>query len=278
MISSRVLLGSIAAALVAAGSGCNGSTPRLTLVGTVERTLVEVVAAASEQIVSVEVERGQRVEVGQVLVRLDATFAEAAEARVEAELAAARTAAAIARQDHGRLVTLCEGGVASDQQCERAVLERDEAAARLHAAEASLAAAAKRRSDHVMTAPVAGLVDQLPFDQGERVPAGGVVAVLIADGAPWVRVWIPERVAVQVQPGTRALVSVDGIESELHGRVLVVSREPEFTPHYALTERERMHLVYEARLEIEDGPSSLRAGLPADVVFPSIVGQRPHSP
>jgi HlyD family secretion protein len=49
--------------------------------------------------------------------------------------------------------------------------------------------------------------------------------------------------------------------------VLDVAREPEFTPHYALTERERVHLVYEARVAIEDSPTTLRPGIPAEVAF-----------
>ena len=51
----------------------------------------------------------------------------------------------------------------------------------------------------------------------------------------------------------------------MRGRVLDVAREPEFTPHYALTERDRVHLVYETRVRIEDAPASLRPGVPAQV-------------
>jgi hypothetical protein len=45
--------------------------------------------------------------------------------------------------------------------------------------------------------------------------------------------------------------------------VLDVSREPEFTPHFALTERDRVHLVYETRVGIDDGacrPAPRRSG------------------
>jgi HlyD family secretion protein len=58
---------------------------------------------------------------------------------------------------------------------------------------------------------------------------------------------------------------VAGLEAPLRGRVLDIAREPEFTPHYALTERDRVHLVYETRVEIEDAPAGLRPGAPADV-------------
>ena len=69
----------------------------------------------------------------------------------------------------------------------------------------------------------------------------------------------------RVVPGTPAEIRIDGIGQALHGSVLDVSREPEFTPHYALTERDRVHLVYETRVRIHDAPASLRPGVPAEV-------------
>jgi HlyD family secretion protein len=91
------------------------------------------------------------------------------------------------------------------------------------------------------------------------------MAVLLADGKPWVRVWVPERAIARVAPGTPAEIAIDGLAAPLHGRVLDVAREASFTPHYALTERERVHLVYQTRVEIDDAPIHLRPGVPAEV-------------
>jgi hypothetical protein len=46
-----------------------------------------------------------------------------------------------------------------------------------------------------------------------------------------------------------------------------VARESEFTPHFALTERDRVHLVYETRVTITDAPATIRPGLPAEVTI-----------
>jgi HlyD family secretion protein len=158
-------------------------------------------------------------------------------------------------------------GVASEQALDRARLAYDEASARLHEAEALLTAAHKRLADLSLSSPVPGVLDQIPFDEGERVPAGAVVGVVLADGEPWVRVWVSESVYVRVLPGTPAEIRIDGLGQLLHGSVLDVAREPEFTPHYALTERDRVHLVYETRVRIEDAPASLRPGVPAEVTI-----------
>jgi HlyD family secretion protein len=268
-----------AIALLALAAGCGPADGSVHLVGTVERTLVEIVAPVSEVVIELPLERGVRVAPGQVVARLDPTFAKVEVARAEAALAGARTGAAVADIELERARELSRSRVASPRDLDRARLAHDEAEARLREAEAALAAARKRRSDLVLTSPVAGTVDQLPFERGERVPAGAVLAVLLADEAPWVRVFVPETAVARVAPGTRAEVRIDGIADPLGGRVLDVAREPEFTPHYALTERDRAHLVYETRVRIENAPAELRPGVPAEVqLFPELLATRETPP
>ena len=252
--------------------GCERDDDAIRLVGIVERTLIEVAAPVSETIVAVHVTRGTRVEAGDPLVHLDPILAEIEVTRAEAALAAARSGVAVARHERERARELRAGRATSQQALERAELAHEEAVAREREARARLAAAQKRRSDVILSAPVDGVVDQIPFDLGERVPAGSVLAVLSADGAPWVRVWLPETSFVHVVPGTAAEVRIDGIDGTFRGRVLDVAREPEFTPHYALTERDRVHLVYETRVEIVDAPEELRPGVPAEVVITTASG------
>jgi HlyD family secretion protein len=254
-----------AAALALAAAGCGSEASEIRLVGTVERTQIELVAPISETLVAVNAARGERVEKGRVVVQLDPTFARADVARAEAALAGARTGDLVAHQELERARQLRRRRVASEQDLDRATLARDEAAARLRDAEAQLDAARKREADLTLVAPVDGILDQLPFDPGERVPAGGVLAIVLADAAPWVRVWVPEESYVRVLPGTPAEVSIDGIGHAIGARVLDVSRDPEFTPHYALTERDRVHLVYETRVLLLDAPPELRPGVPAEV-------------
>jgi HlyD family secretion protein len=252
-----------------AAAGCGDDAGTLHLVGTVERTLIEVAAPISEVLSEVDVRRGERVEAGRVLVRLDPTLADAELARAEAALAAARTAAKVATLDLERAQKLRADRVTSQQDLDRARLAHDEAQARLREARAARAVARKRRSDLVLGAPVTGVVDQIPFDLGERVPAGAVLVVLLADEDPWVRVWLPETQFAQVGPGTTASVHVDGVPGRLRGSVLDVAREAAFTPHYALTERDRVYLAYETRVRILDAPPALRPGVPAQVeLFP----------
>jgi HlyD family secretion protein len=81
---------SCAAALVAALAGCSSSADSERLVGTLERDRIEIVAEASEPIVSIEVREGQHVALGDVLMRQETDVANARGAQAEAQVAQAR--------------------------------------------------------------------------------------------------------------------------------------------------------------------------------------------
>lgn len=262
----RLLLRTMGAAGVALA--CREPATDVVMVGTIERTLVEVSAPVSEKLVAVSAVRGAHVAPGDLLARLDDTLARADVAAAEAALAGARARASVAAEEWTRAQRLERESVASHQSLDRARLERDQAAALVREAQARLDAARKRLADLDVVSPVAGVVDQIPFDSGERVPAGAVLAVVLADGQPWARVWLPERAVANVVPGTEADVRIDGRPGIWAGRVLDVGREPEFTPHFALTERERGHLVYETRIVLDDAAlATLRPGVPAEVTI-----------
>jgi HlyD family secretion protein len=252
---------------LAALAACSPPDEGLVLVGTVERTLMEIVAPISETLLEVDARRGVAVHRGDVVARLDPTLAQADVAHAEAGLVAARMALAMAGLDLGRVSRLHQSHIATPQDLERAQLAREETSARLREAEARLAAARHRLEELVLVSPVDGVVDQIPFDPGERVPAGGVVVVVLDGATPWVRVWLPEKRVAQVRPGTPARIRVDGLAATFGGGVLDVAREPEFTPHFALTERDRVHLVYETRVRLDDAPGDLRPGVPAEVTL-----------
>ena len=91
---------------------CASEERNLELVGSVERTLVEIVAPTSEVVVEIAVERGQPVEVGQLLVRLDPILAEAEIARAQATLAGTQTAVIVAQHELERVQ---DGGLSESE-------------------------------------------------------------------------------------------------------------------------------------------------------------------
>jgi len=242
-------------------AGCD--VAEVDLAGTVERRVVELAAPASEVIVELPVAEGERVAAGEVVVQLDTAVWEAELNAHQAGLAAARALLTEAQGEFARQEKLRKSRVSTEQALDAARRQRDEAVAQVAEKQARIAQAEKRLENLTLRAFAPGVVDQLPFEVGERVPAGGVVAVVVADEAPWVRVFMPARAVAKVEVGSPAEVRVAGLDDPLPGTVRYLAREPEFTPHYALTERESAHLVYESRVELDEAPEGLRAGLPA---------------
>lgn len=162
-------------------------------------------------------------------------------------------------QARARLQLLLEGTRTEQVQQAEAVVARSRAAL------AELETSASRYS---LLAPRAALVEALPYKLGERPPAGGVVAVLLADGVPYARVYVPEPLRAAYRPGAKVSLRVDGVEAPLEGRVRFVSAQASFTPYYSMTQRDRTRLSYLAEITVADPRAAdLPAGVPVQVTL-----------
>ena len=258
-----VVIASIILSITCASACKSGDT--IQLVGIVERKTLELSAPISEIIADIPVQENQRVEKGDIVVQLDTEVVAAELVAQEASVAAAEALLTEAEGEFKRQDDLRKARVASPKAVDEARRYRDEAVAQLAERKARVLQAQKRLDDLTIRTHVSGVIDQLPFEMGERAPAGGVVAVVIADEKPWVRVWMPSRVVMRANPQLEVSVRIQGMKEWYKGRLEYISRQPEFTPHYALTERESAHLVYESRIILVESVSDLRPGLPAEV-------------
>jgi HlyD family secretion protein len=118
---------------------------------------------------------------------------------------------------------------------------------------------------HDIVAPVDGIVDSRLLEVGERPGPGQAVMVLLAGEQVYARVYVPEQLRASVTPGMSATIVVDGISEPLAGRVRWVASEAAFTPYYALTERDRGHLTYLAKIDIVEARERLPDGVPVEV-------------
>lgn len=142
------------------------------------------------------------------------------------------------------------------------------AQATLEAARAQLAREQELLQELSIVAPTAGLLEQLPWEVGERVQPGTVVAVILTGSAPYARVYIPEPYRLQINIGSTLPVYIDGMEQALQGEVRWIASEPAFTPYYALNREERSRLMYLAEIQLPDSAADLPAGLPAQAGLP----------
>ncbi|MFC6655643.1 HlyD family secretion protein [Roseibium salinum] len=144
----------------------------------------------------------------------------------------------------------------------------DIARAELAAAEASVETQEKILADLTITASRDGMLDNLPWNLGERVTMGSPIAVMLAGKAPYARVYIPEPHRVKISEGDKLEVRIDGLDEPVDGFVRWISSEPSFTPYYALNQTERARLMYVAEIQLPDSAADLPNGVPAQVVLP----------
>lgn len=143
-----------------------------------------------------------------------------------------------------------------------------EAEALLDSAVAILASEKKKLADLTILATRDGILDNLPWNLGERVTTGSPLAIVLAGKAPHARIYVPEPYRVKLKVGDELVVHVDGLEKTLSGHLRWIATEPAFTPYYALNQEERSRLMYLAEVQLPDSEAHLPNGVPAQVELP----------
>ena len=226
-----------------------------------------------------EVVRGFRYEeIDQARAQL--AEAEAAMIRLEPDLARARVLIREGIEPQSALDTVeanYEAAVAR-RDAARSSLERflngatveelDQAEAEVARADAEIAKLEIDAERMIVVAPRDATIDALPYRTGDEPAVGSPVAVLLADQAPFARVYVPAELRPRAVAGERVSVVVVGFESPFEGRIRMISAEAAFTPYYALTERDRGHFTYLAEIDlIGEEARDLPTGLPVEVSF-----------
>ena len=116
-------------------------------------------------------------------------------------------------------------------------------------------------------APVAGIADTRLFEMGERPNPGQPIMVVLGGKQPHARVYVPERLRVRVRAGSDVELRIDGLDEPVTGTVRWVASEAAFTPYFALTERDRGRLTYEAKVDLDVNGERLPDGVPVEAEF-----------
>ncbi len=231
---------------------------------------------------------------GQAQARLDELVRGPRSEQISAARASAEGAKdelAFRRSDYARVQEIFDKQLASEELLDRAKAALDTAQSNdklrraqlqelltgttgeeLAQAENAVKQAAARRellavdvARHSIVAPVDGIVDSRLFEFGERPSPGQAMMVMLSGTQAYARVYVPEQLRVHVKPGSEATVFVDGLPESIPGRVRWVASEAAFTPYYALTERDRGHLTYLAKIDISEQRDRLPDGVPVEV-------------
>ena len=131
------------------------------------------------------------------------------------------------------------------------------------AAHAALAQAAWKLEQKSVAAPVAGLVQDTYFVEGEYVPAARPVVSILPPGNVKARFYVPEASLSGIAIGRQILVGCDGCPAPIPGKVSFVSSQAEYTPPVLYSKESRSKLVFLIEARLEGG--GLRPGQPVDV-------------
>ena len=249
-------------------------------------------ALESESERAARTEAEQRLRTSQAkLENLQATVRRRAEIEaLRAEIGQARAARALALSQYAQQEKLLKNGFITQAKLDesRAVRDRDvarvvETEAQLRtalqplgreaelkaaegdiaAAQAALAQAAWKLEQRSVAAPVAGMVQDTYFVEGEYVPAARPVVSLLPPGNVKARFYVPEQTLSGMTIGKELQVSCDGCPAPIAGKVSYVSAQAEYTPPvlYSKESRSKLMFLIEVRLE----GAALRPGQPVDV-------------
>jgi membrane fusion protein, multidrug efflux system len=251
-----------------------GIPDQLEAVGTVRAGNSAVIAARIPgTVTSILVKEGERVSKGQLLLTIEAAESTAgaagAQAGVEEALRGveeARTRKSMADATFGRYQKLFQEQAVTRQEFDGREMERDVAAQGLARTEARLAQAREGSKAATavagytrVTAPRAGIVTSKSIDPGMTVFPGMPLLTVEGEGGYRLEVAVPESLLVKVRSGDAVQVAIDGIGSNLSGRVAEVV--PTVDP------ASRTFIV-----KLETGARGLRSGIFGRALFP--VGTR----
>ena len=142
------------------------------------------------------------------------------------------------------------------------------AEAEVHAREAALARAEWELGQKRQQAPKSGLVFDTLYREGEWVPAGRPVVVLLPPENIKVRAFVPEKRIGTIHPGDDSQVTVDGVPRPLSGKISYISPRAEYTPPVIYSQGSRDKLVFMVEVVFDPtAAAELNPGQPVDVQF-----------
>ncbi|MBL8054868.1 MAG: HlyD family efflux transporter periplasmic adaptor subunit [Nitrospira sp.] len=145
------------------------------------------------------------------------------------------------------------------------------AEAEVRAKEAALAKAEWDLAQKHQVAPKAGFVFDTLYREGEWVPAGRPVVVLLPPDHIKVRTFVSQMKLGTIKLGDSVQIMVDGVQGSIDGKVGYISPKAEYTPPVLYSQGSRDKLVFLVEVLFEQTAAvNLHPGQPVDVQFKGI--------
>jgi membrane fusion protein (multidrug efflux system) len=161
----------------------------------------DVTADTQGKVISVLVERGQRVKMGQPVVQLDVRNAALSAREAQANLEAARAQKQLAEEECRRTKTLLEKGAITRSEYDRQATQCTSTLQQVSAAQARADMITKSVSDGLVRAPFDGQVTEKSVAPGEWVAPGRTLFTLVDDDPLKIELSVPEAAVRAIQKG-----------------------------------------------------------------------------
>jgi RND family efflux transporter MFP subunit len=203
-----------------------------------------------------EVKTGDRVQAGQVLIRLDNADLQAKLAQVNAGIAEAEAAYTNASKDYQRFQSLFADQSASQKEMDDITTRYRMAQSRLEGARQMAKEVQAQFAYTRITAPFNGVVTNTFAKAGDLVNPGQPLVAVEAPGSFEIKAQVPENRIHQVQIGDTAEVWIKSLDARVSGTVSELSTSAQNTGGQ-----------YEITLLIKEQNSNLRSGMYAAVIL-----------
>lgn len=229
--------------------------------GVVEAVRQTVIAAqVPGAVVELNAKAGDRVQAGQLLLRIDARAADQSAAASNAQVQASRAALDVATREYERQKQLHQKKYISQAALERAESEFKATSAQMAAQMAQAGAARTQTGLHTVRAPYAGVVAEVQVALGDMAMPGRPLLTLYDPTALRVAAALPQSLAGSVQ--------ADAVRVELPG-LAAAQQWPRATRVQVLPMVDAATHTVQVRAELGAGPDGVAPGMFARLWLPS---------
>ena len=242
-----------------------GAAPQVSVDGVVEAVRDTMLSAQVQgAIVSLNVKVGDKVQMGQELVRIDARAASQNAAAGAAQVDAARASMQVASKEWERQKQLYQKQYISQAALDRAQAQFQASQAQVLALQAQAGAAVTQSGFYVVKAPYAGVLSEIPVALGDMALPGRPLVRLHDPAALRITAMVPQAAAT-------GLAGTEALQAEIPGlatpRITVQTSQAQLLPTVDAT----THTV-QLRLSLPPDLKGATPGMFARVWLPSAPG------
>lgn len=183
--------------------------------GVVEAVRQTVIAAqVSGAVVQLDARVGDSVKAGQILLQIDARAADQNAAASDAQVQAARASLEVATKEYERQKQLFQKNYISQAALERAESEFKATRAQVAAQGAQAGVARTQSGFHVIRAPYAGVIAEVPVSLGDMAMPGRALITVYDPSALRITAAVPQTVAAQMATGELPRAELPGLAAQ----------------------------------------------------------------